>query len=89
MFERSGPASRGECGYARFLLQERRQELQALELKRRRNEILLADYLSCQRSLVQTIGELASLVRGYSDADAGDHDDSIDPSRPSCSDSDR
>ena len=87
MFEQSGAASRRECGYARFLLQERRQDLRALELKRQRNEILMADYLSCQRSLVQTIGELASLVRRYSDA--GDHDDSVDPSRPSSFDSDR
>lgn len=51
-----------EYEYPRLLLQEKRQELQALELKRRSNLMSANEYLSCHRSLLQGISELENLL---------------------------
>jgi hypothetical protein len=46
-------------GYVRFLLEERREQLRALEEHRSQ----LDDYSSCRRSLEQTIRDLEVLLR--------------------------
>ena len=73
MFTQAGSASRTGYGYARFLLQDRRRELQTLELRHQRKEMLPEDYLNCQRALLQAISELASLIRLDSDASLNDN----------------
>jgi hypothetical protein len=51
-----------EYAYPRLLLQEKRWELQALELKHKNNLMSTNEYLSCQRSVLQGIGELENLL---------------------------
>ncbi len=55
--------NRGGYRYARLLLLERQQELQALDLKYRGLLVLPRDYLSCRRSLQQAIDQLETLLR--------------------------
>ncbi len=50
--------------YAHSLLQDKQRELQSLELKHWQGLIDKDDYLSCQRSLLQAIGQLESLLQG-------------------------
>lgn len=52
----------GGYGYARFLLDDKRREFQALESRRRRDLIPDAEYQSCHRSLLQAIGQLETLL---------------------------
>lgn len=51
-----------EYEYPRLLLQEKRWELQALELKHRSNLMNTNEYLSCRRSILQGISELENLL---------------------------
>ena len=54
---------RDAFGYARLLLLERQQKLQALDLKYRGMRPPPRDYLSCRRSLLQAIYQLETLLR--------------------------
>jgi len=49
--------------YVRSLLEERWRELRALEIRHQRMLGSSTDYLSCRRSLVQGIDELAAVLR--------------------------
>jgi hypothetical protein len=48
--------------YPRLLLQEKKLELQAIELKHGSNLMSENNYLSCHRSLLQGISELEKLL---------------------------
>jgi hypothetical protein len=50
------------CTYTRRLLKERRNALQTLEFAYLQGLVPPNDYLSCQRSLLQAIGQLETLV---------------------------
>lgn len=52
-----------EYEYTRVLLRERKQELQALELRHRQKLTPPDEYASCRRSLLQGIHELETLLR--------------------------
>jgi hypothetical protein len=51
-----------EYAYPRLLLQEKRWELQALELKHKNKLMSTKEYLSCHRSILQGISELENLL---------------------------
>jgi hypothetical protein len=51
-----------EYAYPRLLLQEKRWELEALDLKHKNNLMSTNEYLSCHRSVLQGISELENLL---------------------------
>ena len=55
-------------GYAKLLLLERQQDLEALDLKYSGVALLSSDYLSCRRSLLQAINQLETLLRSDPEA---------------------
>jgi hypothetical protein len=64
MLKQAQTSNKEAYDYARSLLLDRQRQLQSLELKHRQRLIGKGDYLSCQRSLLQAIGLLESLLRG-------------------------
>jgi len=62
MFNQPKPVRRQNYSYSNSLLQERQQELHALEQKHREGQIPPDDYRSCRRSLLQAISELRSIL---------------------------
>jgi hypothetical protein len=63
------PTNRDGYSYVRFLLQEKQRELQILELRLRQKLILLEDYFSCRRSLLQGICQLETLLSDENTSD--------------------
>ena len=55
-------------GYAKLLLLERQQDLEALDLKYSGVALLSREYLSCRRSLLQAINQLERLLRSDPEA---------------------
>jgi hypothetical protein len=70
--------------YSSSLLRERQRELLILERKHRDQQIQTTDYLSCRRSLLQAIGELANLVRRCPPSDPDHSTNSIDSGGSPC-----
>ena len=67
MSEQAEFPNRAGLKYARSLLNERREELQTIELKHLRMPMSQTDYLSCRLSLLQGINELEALLRELPD----------------------
>lgn len=60
--------------YVESLLQERQRELMDLDRKYRLRKIQRNEFLSCRRSLLQAMSELAGLVRPRPRCDRGPSD---------------
>lgn len=63
MLNRDEAADCDTYRYTRSLLKEKHRELEVLEQRHRREQLQLDEYRSCERSLLQAIGELETLLQ--------------------------
>jgi len=63
MLKRDEGADCESYSYAKLLLKEKHRELELLDQRHRRTQVQPDEYRSCQRSLLQAIEELETLLQ--------------------------